>query len=104
MRPRVWLQAQGARVRQRLHGTLVVCGHHQRGGMLLRVLADERHGLGGELVVVTIPLDHATTLYDRVGDWVPMASLGVLILAGVMIAFRRATIEPRRAQETRRKG
>lgn len=84
-----------------VHATLTgeTSAFDAEGGRLARLSTSDRGW-----IVVTIPLDHATTLYDRVGDWVPMASLGVLILAGVMIAFRRATIEPRRAQETRRKG
>lgn len=41
-------------------------------------------------LVVTIPLAHETTLFDRIGDWMPALSFSALLLAAIAISVRRA--------------
>ena len=56
-------------------------------------------------LVVTIPLARGTTLFDRIGDWMPALSFSVLLLAAIAISVRRARMpsgdEPRPADDPR---
>ena len=51
------------------------------------------------------PLTHETTLFDRIGDWMPALSFSTLLLAAIAISVRRVRtpsgIEPGETDDTR---
>jgi apolipoprotein N-acyltransferase len=55
-------------------------------GRRLGILTTRQRGT----LVVTIPLAHETTLFDRIGDWMPTLSFSILLLAAIAISVRRA--------------
>ncbi len=55
-------------------------------GRLLGMLSTHQRGT----LIVTIPLAHQTTLYDRLGDWVIASCFSALALAAIALGIRRA--------------
>ena len=59
-------------------------------GRRLAHLSTHRRGSA----VVTVPLAHEKTVYDRLGEWVPALSFTALTVAGMVVGVRRARRQP----------
>jgi apolipoprotein N-acyltransferase len=67
-------------------------------GRRLGILTTTQHGV----LVVTVPLAHATTLFDRVGFWVPALSFTALLGSAIVYSVRRARAEHQLGDPLRR--
>ena len=55
-------------------------------GRRLGKLTTTQHGT----LIVTVPLVHEMTLFDRLGDWMPALAFSSLLLAAIAVSVRRA--------------